>query len=1155
MIVRCIYLIIAFFLSSLVAAQNSTLFKNYTTTEPAQNSVLASGKWFKIKINQSGIYRLAYEDIVNMGFSDPGQVKIFGNGGRMLPLMNNVPRYDDLIENTIYMNKGSDEIFNQGDYILFYGQGPVAWNFNTSNSMFEHQVNLYSEAAYYFVTTDVGEGLKVTSAEAISGTPATEITTFDDYSYREKNKYNLLESGRQWLGDKIDYSPFDSTFNFTNLVTTSPVKVKLQVVSRSDKIKNFSLYHDSLVGTVSVQKIEDLTNKTGIQAYQSSAIINFPSSSDQVNLIITYNKTGSEDQGYIDFMTLNTRRKLTLVNDALFFRDRTIAGTGVVARYTIDNCNAQTQIWDITDPFRIKRIPAELSLNKLSFSDSANMLKEYVALNPGAAFPKPMITPNSVDIGVVLNQDLHGIGPYTMLIVSNPLFIEAADSIAEFHRQHDNMSVFVATTEQIFNEFSSGATDVSAIRDFARLIYNSATGEHNILKYLLLIGDGSYNNILRSTGNPNFIPTYQSANSLNAAFSYVSDDFFGLMDENEGGHEFMENYSLDLGVGRLPVKTEEEAISLYRKIKNYNTYKNKGDWQNNILFAADDQDYNLHMKQANGLADWVDNNHPQYAIKKVLIDAYPQASTSIGTRYPDAKRIITSNIEKGLLIFNYTGHGGENGLADEEILMREDIEQLTNLHKLPLFITATCEFSRFDDLTNEEDGTLIERTSAGELSILNPNGGSIALITTTRIVYSSENHELNTRFYQFALARDPDGNLYTLGDVMKMTKNILGDSRNKLNFILLGDPALKLAIPGHTVVTDSINHVAVSDPIDTLKAFSRIVVTGHIENDEYQFMDNFNGLVYPSVFDKKKTITTLANDQFTSPMQFTTREDLLFKGKASVTNGRFSFEFLVPRDITYNYGNGRIIYYSYNQDIDANGEFSGFIIGGTDTSTEIDMEGPDISLYLNDEYFNNQGITNTNPVIYAKIQDESGINTIGNGIGHDITGVVDEIVTDPVVMNDYFESDLDNYTSGTLSYPMVNLSEGVHTLRLKVWDVYNNSSEQTIEFRVISDGRIIISKAGNYPNPARDHTAFSFEHNKAGEELKVTITVYDMEGRLVSSFEDMIIASGFNSTLSEWDLTDTNGNMLKQGIYPYRIRLSDSNGLYTDSYQKLVVIR
>lgn len=1153
MLFRRIFLLASLIMPLMLAGQSLLPKNQHISLSTAESSVLATGKWFKMKIYKDDIYCLTYDDIRNMGFTNPADVKIFGNGGDMIPLMNNVPRYDDLNENAIYMNSGSDGIFNQGDYILFYGKGPVTWHYNMISGMFEHQVHLYSDASYYFVTTDAGTGKRITDRELLSGTPSSDIYSFDDYSYHERNRYNLLESGRYWYGDRIDLNTFDTTFIFPHRITAEGIKLKTNTVSRSAYLKTVGFFNsNNLIGTTSIQPVI-LTNTIGVYANQKTSYFNFSSASEDVNIQVTYNRTSSSDEAYIDYLTLNVRRSLTLDEDLLFFRDHEYAGTESIATYHIENCNSVTQIWDITDPINIRKVPALLSGTTLSFTDSTKYLRDYAAVNPGNGFSKPIINTNEEHVGLIENQNLHHASPHQMLIVTHPLFIQAADSIAQFHRNHDNLSVLVATTDQIYNEFSSGAPDVSAVRDFARLIYNKATGEGNRLKYLLLLGDGSYNNISENGGNVNFILTYQSENSLNTSDSYVSDDFYGFMEPAEGGHENMENFSLDLGVGRLPVKTAEEALTVYRKIKMYNTSANKGDWQNNILFAADDGDGNLHMTQANDLANWVETQYPQFAIRKVLADAYLQVSSSKGARYPEAKNAIVQNIEKGLLIFNYTGHGGELGLADEQLLMREDLQALTNSTHLPLFITATCEFSRFDDLTKDEHGNLTESTSAGEYSLLNPNGGSIALFTTTRIVYSSENHELNTRFYEIAFTRDPDGNFHALGDLIKMTKN-LESTRNKLNFILLGDPALKLAIPNYNVVTDSINFKPVIEPLDTLKAFSRITVTGHVEDADHNIPDNFNGYVYPSVFDKKKTITTLANDYNSAPMQFTTRENILYKGKASVRNGKFTFTFIVPKDITYSFGYGKMMYFSNNGNRDANGQISSFIIGGTDKLHEIDTEGPEIALSLNDDLFNNQGITDPNPVIYARISDESGINTIGNGIGHDIIGIIDGNVTHPVIMNEYFQSNLDDFTTGTLTYPMWGLSEGIHSLSIKVWDVLNNSAEADLQFRVIEGSGISVSRVINFPNPAEDHTTFIFEHNKAGEELSVILSVFDMTGRLIYEVRSNIVTTGYNTKLSEWDLTDMNGNKIRQGVYPYRIRVS-KNGSTTDAYQKIIILR
>jgi len=1152
MILTLIFTVLILVVPGLHAQTNNSL-KTNGLIQQSSSSVLSSGKWYKIRILQSGIYKLTYDNIISMGFSNPSLIRIFGNGGAMLPLMNASPRYEDLQENPVYLHTGADGQFGPGDYVLFYGKGPETWTYNSASDFFEHTLNPYSEAAYYFVTTEAGVGKRVTQAPEVTGAHNASTSSFTDYAFHERNMRNLLKSGRDWFGERIDYSVYDTVFTFPNLNTGDPVKLKSNVLSRSANSKSFIFRtDDQIVGSITIPGVI-LSNSTGVHANQKTGLFSFSSGDDNVNVSLVYNKTVNSDEGFLDYITLNVRRKLALYGDFLFFRDISVTGTGKIGQYTIENCNSNTEVWDVSDFRSIRKIVTRLTGSVITFQDNADTLKEYVAVNISGNFPAPEITSDKDDLGLVANQNLHSTEPGQMLIVTHPLFREAADSIAAFHRNKDKLSVIVADIDQIYNEFSSGARDVSAIRDFAKMIYDRATDNHDRLRYLLLLGDGSYNNLSRDDGNSNYIPTYQSASSLNASTSYVSDDFFGFMGNAEGGSETMEAYSLDIGIGRLPAKSAQEAMTLYRKIKNYNTSENSLDWRNNILFVGDDEDYNTHMSQANSLADWVRNTYPQYVVKKVLLDAYKQVATSTGARYPEVNRIITNNIQKGILIYNYTGHGGERGMAAEQILMREDLTKLTNSGNLPLFVTATCEFSRFDDLT-DDDGNLIESTSAGETSLLNEKGGSIALFSTTRIVYSDRNHFLNTKFYHVVFERDNNGQYYRLGDVIRMTKDSTGIQRNKLNFILLGDPALSLALPEYTVKTDSLNGIAVLNPLDTLKAFSHVRISGHLEDTDQNPLTTFNGTIYPSVFDKSLTVTSLANDGG-DPMQFETQENLLFKGKATVKNGNFSFEFMVPKDITYSFGNGKIVYYSQDSTLDANGYFENFIIGGTNPEATGDEEGPDISLYLNDIHFKDQGITSPNPVIYALISDESGINMVGNGIGHDITGVIDGRVSDPVILNDFFETDLNDFSSGRLSYPMENLSEGMHSLRVKVWDVFNNSSEMTIEFRVISGEGLTVANIYNYPNPAAEFTWFRFEHNRPGEELQIDIDIFNMEGRKVAVLNQVYFSTGFSSEPLEWDLKDSGGNPLRQGVYPYRIRITDANGHFTDNFSKLIIVR
>ncbi|MBN1415912.1 MAG: type IX secretion system sortase PorU [Bacteroidales bacterium] len=1122
----------------------------------ASSSILATGKWYKIKIFNDGIYKLTYEDLEKIGLANPQDIRVYGNGGKTLPLMNSDWRPDDLQENAIFMEKGTDGTFNKGDFILFYGKGVLSWQYDSVNDFFSHKLNDYSEAAYYFLTTDLGPGKRIETVSQAAGEVTHTVTTFNDYDYYERNLSNLIKSGRQWFDGKLS-GTFDTTFVFANIDKPSSVRFKVNAASRSGSTKYFIIRSDgSTLGSFSVGAV-NLGAFLGAYAAQNYGFFYLSPSSDQVNITVSYNKTEYADIGWLDYITVNARRNLIMTGNALSFRDIASVGTGNISRFVISGAAAGMQVWDVTDIYNITRIESSFAGNEMSFKIATDTLRELIALLPGAVFTKP--TSEGKDLGWIDNQNLHGTATPQMLIATHPEFLQQAERLADFHRTHDDLTVLVATTNQIYNEFSSGAPDVSAIRDFARMLYKRGQNGDSPFKYLLLFGDGSHNNISQASGNPNYILTFQSQASLYHPDSYVSDDFYGLMDDDEGGSDKMENFPLDLGVGRLPVKVKDkdtsEARRVVDKIIGYNQAGNMRDWRNKLLFVADDEDNTLHMRQANDLADWVDTNYPQFAIKKILSDAYQQVASSTGERYPDVNKAIYDNLHKGVLIFNYTGHGNEKGLAAEQLVTREQLSTYTNAPNFPLFITATCEFSRYDDLADDVSGNIKELTSAGEASLLNPDGGSIALLSTSRLVYATENEVLNRNFYTYVFQRDEDGQYYRLGDVIRLTKNKTSKTRNKLNFTLLGDPAIRLAVPENTVVTDSLNGVHISQILDTLRAFTEITIKGHLVDPGNNKLTGFNGTLYPSVYDKALKVSTLDNDNEDTTLEFMIRDNIIYKGKANVINGEFSFSFLVPKDITYSLGNGKIFYYAQDSVTDANGYFNEFIIGGTNLDMYVDEIGPRIDLYVNDENFVYGGITDRNPHIYARISDESGINTCGNGIGHDIVGIIDGDATQPVILNDFYEADLDDYKNGSVRYPLSDLSVGIHSIKLRAWDIYNNPSEAVIEFEVIDKEELVLRNVFNYPNPAGSYTCFQFEHNKAGSDLNVTIDIFDLSGRKIRTLEENVAAGGYNSSPLEWDLKDRGGNPVGNGFYPYRIRVEDKSGHVSVGFQKLLIFR
>jgi len=528
----------------------------------------------------------------------------------------------------------------------------------------------------------------------------------------------------------------------------------------------------------------------------------------------------------------------------------------------------------------------------------------------------------------------------------------------------------------------------------------------------------------------------------------------------------------------------------------------------------------------------------------VFFDAFKQESTPGGARYPDVNEAINEAVDKGSLIVNYTGHGGETGWGHERVLKVFDVNSWSNTTGFPLFVTATCEFSRFDDPG---------RTTAGELVLLNSSGG-IGLLTTVRLVFSSPNFTLNQTFYNEVFTKT--NNEYpTIGEIFMNVKNNASNvsNPNNRNFTLLGDPALRLAYPIHNVATTKINGVNVS-PNDTLKALSKVTIEGEVRDASGNKLTNFNGLIYPIVFDKPKQIVSLANDGGT-PFTFDLQTSKLFKGKVSVNNGDYSYTFVVPKDISYNYGQGKLSYYAENQVEDANGYYTNFYIGGTADNYESDNIGPEIELFMNDENFVFGGITDEKPILLANISDVHGINMVGNGIGHDIIAVLDDKTEESFILNDFYEADLNSYQNGKVYFPFNDLEEGRHKLTLKVWDVYNNSSEATIEFVVVKTKDIVLEKVYNYPNPFTTYTEFWFEHNQPGKQLYAQVQIFTVSGKLVKTLDKHILNEGFRSTSITWDGLDEYGDRIGRGVYVYRLKVRTENYSVAEKYEKLVILR
>jgi hypothetical protein len=1108
------------------------------------HSVLRTGKWYRVKVTADGVYKLTYSQIANLGITNPSQIRLFGKGGMMLSFQNADPKPDDLEENAIWIEKGGDGVFNEGDYLLFYGQAPGSWDYNQSAGTFIHSPHLYSEASYYYLTSDAGVGKSI-SVLPSSVSPVTHtVTMFDDYAVCEQDLVNLIQSGREWFEPMVSYQPRDIPFTFPNIDPAAPVKVTARVASRSPLSNNFLV---ELNGNSLFTIPLDGVNISSFTSDYASANIGSGtgfSSTDNNTITLHYNANGvPSSECWIDYVSVHARRKLIMDGNQMPFCDALSVGAGNVSKFVLTTGGNSVTVWEITDPENARKVSTVQQGNDLVFTLETDSLRRFISFTSNG-----YLTP-ALETTPLNNQDLHGMTSRNMVIVSAPAFLDEANQLAEWHASQ-GLQTIIVTPDQVCNEFSSGMPDVSALRNFMKMLYDRAPGLQDIPEYLLLLGDGSYDNKTQHVNNTNFILTYQSQNSLQPTQSFVTDDYFGLLDDSEGEAEG----SLDIGIGRLPVASAVEAQQVVNKIIKYEEPSSQGDWRNSICFIGDDEDFNIHMLDANLLAGYVDTTFQPLTIYKIFLDAYQQVSTPNGERYPEVNEAINNLVTKGTLIVNYVGHGNERGLAHENILGKADIQSWNNQPRFPLFITATCEFSRFDDVERSLTGEFSSKVSAGEMVLLNPIGGGIALLTTTRLVYSSPNFVLNQNFYNHLFERDIDGKYYRLGDLMRISKNLSGGGINKRNFTLLGDPALRLDLPDLVIKTDSINGIHVSFFADTLKALEKVTISGHVEDASGNFIPTFEGLLYPQVFDKSRDITTLNNDGYGS-IQFKVQNNILYKGKASIHGGIFRFSFIIPKDISYAVDVGKISYYAADGSDDGAGSYRKALIGGFAGSVANDQEGPHIDLYMNDRQFVSGGITNDHPVLLAILSDSSGINTVGNGIGHDITAQLDDNTKDLYVLNEYYQAETDNYQRGTIEFPLRSLSSGNHTLKLKVWDVYNNSSEGTIDFTVQESGNLVLDHVFNYPNPFTTHTSFFFEHNRPGTELQVLIQVFTVSGKLVKTIDTMVFNDGFRAGPIDWDGLDDFGNKIGRGVYLYRLRVRSNDGLKAEKFEKLVILR
>lgn len=1094
----------------------------------ASESVLNSGKWVKIQVAEDGIYKLTAADLKKMGFSNLDKVAVYGYGGWPLDEDFSTTYIDDVPEVAVWRS---------ADYLLFYGKGPRKWEYSSSDKSFIHTNNPYSNYGYYFVTEKETAGRTMEKAASAAGA-TLQVTTFDDYVLHEEELVSVNSSGRELYGES-----FTSTLSrdFTISVpgiTNDEGKATLSFISRGNGTITMNVDGNALIsGSVSVPSDE---YEVARELYRERAWMADKGETVKVN--IGYSTTGHKNV-HLNYFRLQMKRQLKVYDNYTFFRS--LSARGNASRFVIQGADASTLVFDVTDGVNPQQMETSLNGTELSFSIPASAsLREFVVV-------KPSQIKAPVTVGEVANQNLHALPQQDMIIIAQPNFTTQAERLAEAHRTKDNLTVRVVTPESIYNEFSSGTPDATAYRRFMKMFYDRQTSEADAPKYLLLFGDGSFDNrkltsAWKSVDMSNMLLTYQTENSLSSQ-SYVIDDYFGFLDDADN-KKSLQNKKLCLGIGRFPIRTVEQATQMVDKVISYMENRNIGSWKNNLCFMADDGSntdgfMTEHMEFADQLAGYVESEHPEFLVNKLYYDAYKKDMTA-GT-YPDVRSGLQKLLKDGLLLFNYTGHGGTTALSDEKVLTQTDINQFTYTH-LPVWVTATCDFTRFDDLN----------TSAGEDVFLNKSSGGIALFTTVRVAYSRPNFPINDNVIRNLFERN-NGRRRTLGEVMQATKNTLS-SVYKLGFCLIGDPAVKMAYPEFGMKVTTVNGQSVDGNSISFKALEKITVEGEVLDASGQLVTDFTGIVNPTVKDSKVTVTCLKNsNKDDSPaFTFTDYPNTIFIGNDSVRNGKFSFTFTVPKDISYSNLQGKMNLYAVDTESgnEAQGNFDNFIVGGTSDTAETDTIGPEIrALYLNDTTFVDGGQVNTTPYFVAELWDKSGVNITGSSVGHDMMLVIDESTVLSYNLNSYYELLLGEDGTGIVKFPIPALEPGKHTAEFWVWDILNNSTVRTFTFEVVEGLKPFLFDVIATPGIAREQVTFHLMHNRPESRMRVGIMVYDLAGRQLWKHEESGTSGLFENYTVSWDLT-SGGARMRPGVYIYRAAISTDNSKDATKARKFIIL-
>jgi len=1138
-----------------------------------QKSPLATGTWYKIPVRKNGIYKITSSYLSDLGIDvnniDPRKIQIWGTDGYELPHPNSTPR-PQFKQIPIIVKGESDGQFNNNDYILFYGNSPNRTIYNSNSNSYSHRVHPYSNYNYVFLTVadQNGERLKPSN----NGLTANRtINTFRDFIWKEQEltkSESDMKSGTQWLGQTFTNESFartQSVFQDTipGIIQNQPADFQIRFAAQAETSTIFYANTDSKsIGQVYIQSINNINGETGYSAHESTlsaTVSNFTADKDIINVNATFSNSSSGAKGWLDWIQINIDRKLTPKNGRLYFFSPHDGQSGDIGNYVLTGFSEQPVVMDVTDPVNPKLLSVTASNKDFDCIYNANPGLQLIAQTTFYAPEKGTVVPN---------QDLHAISDYpNYIIVTNEKFLDQAKQLANYRKNHNGLRPLVVTQSQIFNEYSGGVPDPVAIRDFMRFLYLRAGNNTDRLpEYLLLFGNTTYDykGIVKDAKMTNYVFTYESEESLQRIDSFASDDYYGLLDNNEGTWK-NDIELLDIGVGRIPVQTVKDAETALNKIESYDNTSDEGDWKTLFTFVADDdypnpdQNRDLHVLNADSTASIVENSDEGLHVNKIYEFSYPVENTTAGRRIPQATDAFINSINNGTLVINYSGHGAEQVLSDERLFVSNYVNRFHNKNKLSIFVTATCQFGRYDD-TDQQSGA--------EQTVFWPDGGMAAAFTTTRVVYTSSdpnslNFGLNRILTRYMSSRNPQTKEpRTLGNIYRLTKitGTAGPSFNSRKFILLGDPAMRIGLPQRKMNITSINNVTnLQDTTLNIRALDHVNIQGNVINSDSTVNTGFDGQVNIRVYDASRYVKLPDRSWeqtfgcFLKNCRYKVQNDILFNGRASVKNGHFTANFIVPKDISYSGKKGKILLYAQEPSTDASGEFADFTLGGTNPNAASDKKGPKMDVYLNNQTFMDGSLVNNSPKLIVDLKDPSGINTTGTGVGHQLIAKLDspDKPEKTIVLNDYYTSNLNDFTSGKIVYPFDNLANGDYTLTIRAWDVYNNPSTSEISFKVAQSNQLTIRRVYNFPNPMNNKTRFIIEHNQPGNPMNVNIRIYTLSGRPVAHIErdDIITSSPYVSI--DWFGRDDDNDRLATGTYLYTVRVKADTPKGEQSVQKI----